>query len=61
MCSQNDKEDDFQFIFKYPFDEKVRKKFNKRFYYVKANVYKLVRLLCVDNTKKNKLDAVIRR
>lgn len=52
MCHQNDTDDEYHYIFKCPFYEELREKYIKRFYYVKPNVYKLVKLLSVDNTKE---------
>ena len=52
MCNLHDIEDEFHFILKCPLYDELRKKYIKKFYYVKPSVFKLVQLLNVKNTRE---------
>ena len=52
MCSFHDIEDEFHFILKCPLYGDLRKKYIKNFYYTKPSVFKLVKLLSVQNTRE---------
>lgn len=54
MCNQNDIEDEFHFILKFPFYEELKKEYILLIYYAKSNVYRLhvVKLLSVHNTRE---------
>ena len=55
-CSLNDLEDEFHFILKCPYYDDLRKTYIKPYYYKKPSVFKLIRLLSVQNVKElNKL------
>ena len=48
-CNLNDIEDEFHFILKCPFYKDLRILYIKRFYYNKPSVFKLVKLLSINN------------
>ena len=51
-CSLNDIEDEFHFILKCPLYKDIRKRYIKQFYHVKPNVFKLIKLLSVNNVSE---------
>lgn len=51
-CNKKDLEDEFHFILICPFYVELRKKYIKSFYYKKPSVFKLVKLLSVNNIKE---------
>lgn len=52
LCYKKDLEDEFHFILICPFYAELRKKYIKSFYYKKPSVFKLSKLLSVNNTKE---------
>ena len=51
-CTLNDIEDEFHFILVCPFYSSLRKKYVKKFYYERPSVYKVIKLLSVNNVKE---------
>ena len=52
MCNVGDVEDEFHFILKCPFYKELREKYIKVFYYRIPSVFKLTKLLSVNNVKE---------
>ena len=52
MCDMNDVEDEYHFIFKFPFYTNLRHLYIKKYYSSKPSVFKLVQLLSVQNRKQ---------
>ena len=52
LCELNEVEDEFHFILQCPFYVEIRRKYIKKYYYIRASVFKLIQLLSVQNVKE---------
>ena len=51
-CTLNDIEDEYHFLLVCPFNSNIREKYIKKFYYQRHSVFKVIKLLSVNNVKE---------